>query len=75
MKRNKEFLYENCEIEKKKLQQPYNFQKQNYKHNISRNCDADALFHHSDHCKRDDTVFLKVVLQYAQNCATTETIL
>lgn len=75
MKRNKEFLDEKCETEKRKLRQQYKFQKQNYKHNTSHNYDADVLFHHLDHCKRDDTAFLKVVLQYAQNCATTETIL
>lgn len=48
---------------------------QNYKHNISRNCDADALFRHLDHYNRGDIAFQKVVLQYAQNCVWTETIL
>ena len=50
-------------------------QKQNYKQNKGRNCGADALFRHLDHYNRDDIVFLKVVLQYAHSCVSTETIL
>ena len=64
-----------CEIERRFRLEKCNFQKQNDIQNIRHNYGADALFRHLDHCNRDDIAFLKVALQYAHNCVSTETIL
>jgi len=50
------------------------FQKQNDIHSKDHNYHAGVLFHHLDHYNYDDTVFLKVALQYAQNYVSTETV-
>jgi hypothetical protein len=63
-----------CEIERRFPEEQYNFQKQNDIHNISHNYGADALSRHLDHCSCGDIAFLKVALQYAHNCVSTETI-
>ncbi len=74
MGRNKVFLCGMNEIQKRNFVAEQRIQKQNDKQNKRHNHDADALFHHLDHCNHDGIVFLKAVLRYAHNCVSTETI-